>query len=414
MGPQARREYAADMRKRYAKARSKAERTRLLDEFVAAIRCHRKHAIRALRRPPTPRGPVSRPSRFDAALQEALVAIWRLAGYPWSRRLAALLPLWLPWAERTLGITDTTAALLQTMSARSMDRVLRPHRIELRKRVYGRTKPGTLLKHQIPIRSERWDTTTAGWCEVDTVAHCGDSSFGEFVHSLNVTDVASTWTETRAVLGKGQLHITNKLEEIRTALPFSLLGIDSDSGSEFVNYHCVSWCEKRRLQFTRSRPYKKNDNAHIEQKNWTNVRKIFGYRRIDTLEAVEAMNDLYRNELRIFMNYFQPSVKLVERTRIGSRVRRIYDAPQTPLDRLVALKTLTQEHEQELLAHRSTINPFELAMKIEEQIHAILRLPMSGAALHHRGPKLATPLSVKAAKVIKAAREAPVRTRVAQ
>ena len=411
MGPQARREYAADMRERYAKARSKSARSRLLDEFMAATNCHRKHAIRALNHAPAPRTQRERVSRFDAAVVAALVQIWRFSGYPWSRRLKALLPLWLPSAQTSLNLSKRVIGVLRSMSARSMDRALQPHRVELRKRIYGRTKPGTLLKHQVPIRSERWDTTETGWCEVDTVAHCGESGFGEFAFSLNVTDVASTWTETRAVLGKAQLRITEMLEEIRLSAPFALRGIDSDSGSEFINHHCVRWCQQHHLSFTRGRPYKKNDNAYIEQKNWTNVRKIFGYKRIDSPAAIDAMNELYREDLCLFMNYFQPSVKLIERVRIGSRVRRIYDAPTTPLDRLIALKAIRREHVIELLRHRRSLDPFKLAARIEEKIRAILSLPATGSLSKPRGPALTEPFSSNGARIIYGARNAVVRTR---
>jgi hypothetical protein len=209
-----------------------------------------------------------------------------------------MLPLWIPTARTTLDLSPEIETLLLGMSPRTMDRLLRPHRQELRRRIYGRTKPGTMLKHNVPIRSDRWNVDEAGWCETDTVAHCGESGEGEFINSVNVSDVASTWTETRAVLGKGKRHVVAALDEIRQALPFKLLGLDSDTGSEFINRQCVDWCHEHGLQFTRSRPYHKNDNAHIEQKNWTHVRKIFGWKRLDSGEAVLMMNGLYANEIR--------------------------------------------------------------------------------------------------------------------
>ncbi len=332
------REYAKEMRNRYRKA-VRAQRGRLLDEFTAVTGYHRKYAIGLLGREPTPRlRPPGKPTRFTDEVCEALVKIWRVAAYPWSARLVAMLPTWMPHARVHLDLSDEVQRLLLSMSARSMDRLLRRHRTELKRRIYGRTKPGTLLKHHVPVRTERWNTTEVGWCETDTVAHCGEVGDGEFAFSVNMTDVASTWTETCAVLGKGQRFVVEALEEMRCKLPFALRGIDSDSGSEFINHHCYGWCKEHGLEFTRGRPYRKNDNAYIEQKNWTHVRKIFGWKRIDAPAAIEAMNALYRNELRLFLNYFQPSVKLVERHRIGSRVRRKYDAPKTPFERLVALR----------------------------------------------------------------------------
>jgi hypothetical protein len=372
MDAQACRQYAKEMRGRYGRA-DRAERGRLLDEFTAVTGYHRKYAIALLGREPVPRSrPGGRVSRFDSEVVDALVALWRAADYPWSLRLAALLPLWMPRARTHLQLSEATERILLGMSARSIDRALRPHRTALRRRLYGRTKPGSLLKHQIPIRSERWETTEAGWCETDTVAHCGETMDGEFAWSVNLTDVASTWTETRAVLGKGQRFVVEALEDMRASLPFSLLGLDSDSGSEFINAHCIDWCKTQKLQFTRSRPYHKNDNAHVEQKNWTHVRKIFGWKRIDDPKAIAAMNDLYRGDLRLLMNYFQPSVKLVERIRIGSRVHRKYDKAKTPFERLVELGILAPEQITHMLEQRDRLDPFALSAAVEAEVRAIL------------------------------------------
>lgn len=373
------REYAKEMRNRYRKA-DRAERGRLLDEFTAVTGYHRKYAIALLGREPRPRSrPPGKPTRFTGEVCDALVKIWRAADYPWSARLVAMLPTWMPHARVHISLSDDLERLLLTMSARSADRLLHRHRTELKRRIYGRTKPGTLLKHQIPVRTERWDTTEAGWCETDTVAHCGEVGEGDFAFSVNLTDVASTWTETRAVLGKGQRFVVEALEEIRSTLSFPLRGIDSDSGSEFINHHCYDWCKQHGLEFTRGRPYRKNDNAYIEQKNWTHVRKIFGWKRIDTHAAVEAMNELYRNELRLFLNYFQPSVKLIERTRVGSRVRRKYDKPKTPFERLIELGVLTEAQIATMQAERDQLDPFTLSAAIESKVAAILRMPGSPA-----------------------------------
>jgi len=373
------REYAKEMRSRYRKA-TRAERGRLLDEFTAVTGYHRKYAIVLLGHEPRPRSrPPGRPTRFSKEVVDALVGIWRAADYPWSARLVAMLPTWMPHARVHLHLGDQVERLLLAMSARSMDRLLRRHRTELKRRIYGRTKPGTLLKHHVPVRTERWDTSEVGWCETDTVAHCGETGDGEFAFSVNLTDVASTWTETRAVLGKGQRFVVDALEEMRCTLPFALRGIDSDSGAEFVNHHCYGWCKKHGLAFTRGRPYHKNDNAYIEQKNWTHVRKIFGWKRIDAPAAIEAMNALYRNELRLFLNYFQPSVKLVERHRVGSRVRRKYDRPKTPFERLIELGALTPAQIATMQAERDGLDPFVLSGAIEVKVAVILRIP-SGPA----------------------------------
>ena len=242
-------------------------------------------------------------------------------------RLKALLPLWLPWARRRLRLSATVCQQLRAISPRQIDRRLAATKRQLPTRRYGRTKPGTLLKHHIPLKTDHWDVTVPGFTELDLVAHAGHRADGEFAHSLNVTDIHTTWVETRAVLGRGEGRVQAALEEIRQALPFRLRGIDSDNGSEFINNHLYRYCQAQEIQFTRGRPYKKDDNAHIEQKNWTHVRKLVGYWRYDTPTAVAALNALYRHELRLFHNLFLPSVKLLAKERVGARLRRRYDRP---------------------------------------------------------------------------------------
>ncbi len=373
MGPQARREYLLKMRSRYAAADREA-RSRLLDEIVAVTGLHRKHVIRSFGREPIRRRRPARATPYGPEVVAALVTIWKAADYPWSLRLKAILPHWLPWARQRLGLSSACEQALLSISARTIDRLLRPKRGELRRRHYGRTKPGSLLKHQVPIRSERWDVHEAGWGEIDTVHHCGESAFGEYIYSLTFTDIASTWTEGRAVVGKAQSRVVTAMGEIADALPFTLRGLDSDSGSEFINEHFVQFCRKRKLTFTRSRPYKKNDNAHIEQKNWTHVRKLFGYQRLHEDRIAELMNALYREDLALWMNLFQPNVKLIEKQRIGGRVRRIYDRAQTPLERLIALGALDPKRQQQLQDLVTRIDPFELSERIERKLATIREL----------------------------------------
>jgi hypothetical protein len=259
-----------------------------------------------------------------------------------------------------------------------MDRRLAPHRQQVQRGLYGRTKPGTLLKHHIPLRTDRWDVTVPGFTEVDLVAHSGESGEGEFLHSLNLTDIHTTWVETRAVMGRGQAGVQVALEEMRGALPFALRGIDSDNGSEFINAHLVRYCQAQAIQFTRGRPYKKDDNAHVEQKNWTHVRKLMGYVRYDSREALAAMNALYREELRLFQNLFLPSVKLVRKVRVGSRVRRVYDHPQTPLERVLACPEAHPVKVAHLKALRERLDPFALAEAIDQKLTRLYGLA------HHR------------------------------
>ena len=226
----------------------------------------------------------------------------------------------------------------------------------LKNRLYGRTKPGTLLKHHIPIKTDCWDVTTPGFTEVDLVSHSGNSAQGDFIHSLNTTDIHSTWVESRAVMGKGQTRVLLAMQEIDKALPFKLLGIDSDNGSEFINYHLKAFCDQRKIQFTRGRPYKKDDNAHVEQKNWTHVRKLVGYVRYDSEAALAALNALYA-DLRLLQNLWLPSVKLVKKTRVGSRLRRQYAAPQTPFERVRACPEADPVKVAELTRLRKRLDP---------------------------------------------------------
>ena len=375
VGPQAKREYLARMRERYVLATNKAAKSRLVDEVCEVTGYHRKAVIRLLRRPTTKRRRrPGRPIQYGPVVVGMLRRIWEAAGYPWSVRLKALLPIWLPWAIRRWPLADDVAVRLRTMSPRQIDRALRPFKKELRKRQYGRTKPGTLLKHQIPLKTDRWDVQVPGFTEIDLVAHSGDRADGEFIHSLNLTDIHTTWVETRAVLGKSQHFVQEALEHLRQQLPFRLQGIDSDNGSEFINHHLHRYCANQDIQFTRGRPYKKDDNAHIEQKNWTHVRKLLGYLRYDSDPALTAINALYE-DLRLLQNLCLPSVKLIEKTRVGARIRRRYDAPRTPLERVEACAAAADPEKLRALRHlRARLNPFVLAQRIDRQLADVYRL----------------------------------------
>jgi len=374
-----RREYLRAIYDRYRRGSPK-QKGAILDEFCRVCDYHRKYAIRLLRGPRPeryarvrrPRGP-----SYGRPVIQALALVWEAAGYPWSVRLKALLPLWLPWLRQHLSLSHELEQQLLSISPRQIDRRLRSRKHTRGRRLYGRTKPGTLLKHHIPIRTDRWDVTAPGFTEIDLVSHSGDCADGEFAHSFNLTDIHSTWTETRAVLGKGQTGILAALEDMRQCLPFPLQGIDSDNGSEFLNHHLVRYCRTHRIQFTRGRPYKKDDNAHIEQKNWTHVRRLLGWERYDSAAAVGLLNDLYRRELRLMMNLFQPSVTLLRKERVGSRLKRIYSPPQTPLDRLrrtQGKKALHRAAVNALLRLRATTDPFELAKTIQKKLDHIAAL----------------------------------------
>ena len=319
-------EYLARMRERY-EGSPKATRGALLDEVVAVTGYHRKAAVRLLNRatPVAPRGPRrGRPVRYGPGVVRALRAIWEAAGYPWSVRLRALIPTWLPWLQQRQRVSARDAARVGADEcAADGPRVLAPVKRTLKKRQYGGTKPGTLLKHHIPIKTDRWDVQVPGFTEIDLVTHSGERADGEFAYTLNVTDIHTTWVESGAVLGKGQVRVCTQLDALRRNSPLPSRASTRITGRSSSTRTWCATARRQQIQFTRGRPYKKDDNAHVEQKNWTHVRKLFGYDRYDTAEAVAAMNAVYA-DLRLLQNLFLPTVKLVRKERVGAKVRRVY------------------------------------------------------------------------------------------
>lgn len=394
MGGKSKWDYLKAIHARYQKV-SKSLRARILDEFCQVCGYNRKYAIRLLNGP-TPQKPKTQARKgrrlvYHAQVIAALTAIWQAAGYPCSVRLKALLPLWLPWAINRLRLTVAMQKQLLAISPATIDRRLKGKRGQLKTRLYGRTKPGTLLKHHIPIKTDNWDVKTPGFTEIDLVSHSGNSASGEFLYSLNVTDIHTTWVESRAVMGKGQIAVLNAMQDIEQALPFKLLGIDSDNGSEFINYHLKTFCDRKSIQLTRGRPYKKDDNAHIEQKNWTHVRKILGYLRYDSAVAQQAINELYRNELQILQNLFLPAMKLMKKTRVGSKLKRRYDQPQTPLERVLKCPQADAIKVQRLKQLRDQTDPFELAKRIERKLDRIFALANQRVSPQPKDPNRPSP-----------------------
>ena len=362
---------------RYQKA-PKALKETILDEFCRVCGYHRKYAIRKLSGPPPKAKPSSprrrRPFHYSPELIGILQAVWETAGYPWSVRLVALVADWMPWIKKRFTLSAELERQLRQISARQIDRRLGPRKLRLKKRLYGRTKPGTLLKHQIPIKTDNWDVKVPGFTEVDTVSHSGNNAEGLFAYTVNQTDILTTWVESRAVLGKGEAGVVGALDAMAQALPFALKGLDSDNGSEFINWHLVRYCKGHNIQPFRSRPYKKDDNAHIEQKNWTHVRKLVGWDRYDTPAAVAALNDLYQNELRLYLNLFLPSVKLKGKKRVGSKLIRRYETPKTPFQRVLDAGSGDPKKIAALQQLRSTLDPFNLSNAIERKIERIWSL----------------------------------------
>jgi transposase InsO family protein len=404
MSREAIREYFKSVHIRYLKA-SKELKHLILNEFCATTGYNRKYAIRKLNRSPRKEGnkavPRKRKPAYGHRVISVLAGVWEAAGYPCSARLKALLPVWMPWIRKRYAMSSRIEEQLLAISPRQIDRRLKGRKGRIRKRIYGRTKPGTLLKHHIPIKTDHWDVQSPGWTEVDTVSHSGNSGEGIFGYSVNQTDILTTWVESRAVLGKGEKAVVDALDEMAQEFPFPIKGIDSDNGSEFINWHLFRYCESKKIQPFRGRPYKKDDNAHIEQKNWTHVRKLMGWDRYDTQAAVDAMNDLYRNELRLFMNLFLPSMKLQKKKRLGSKLTRVYDEPKTPLQRVEESKQADQKKMETLKKLRDSIDPFALAQTIEAKLDRIYKLADS-----RQSPKPAQPQRKAQKPLSKVEREA--------
>ena len=394
MARRSKREYLRSIYKRYRHAR-RAEKRMILEEFCKVCGYNRKYAIWLLNRPlpkaAVPKRTISRSPTYSQAMVGILAKVWEASGYLCSQRLKAALMHWLPWIRQRLELTQPLEDELLAISARQMDRRLRAYKHIVKRRLYGTTRPGSLLKQMIPIKTDHWDVNTPGYLEIDLVSHSGASAVGEFLHSLDCVDIATCWVERKAVMGKGGFGILNAVIEIEHKLPFRLRGIDSDNGSEFINNHLLTFCQQRpvgcAIQFTRSRPYKKDDNAHIEQKNWTHVRKLLGWDRYDTAQALEATNRLYE-ELRIFQNLFQPSMKLQCKIRKGSRLIRRYDTARTPFERVVECQQADPQKMAVLEHTLKTTDPFELSGRIDKQLERLYKL----ASRADRAPREIPPL----------------------
>jgi hypothetical protein len=283
-----------------------------------------------------------------------------------------MLPEWIPaYEQHERRLPGEVREKLLLASGRTLDRLLEPLRVQGARR--SLTRPGTLLRQQIPIRGSVWEEGKAGWLEVDTVALCGGSVAGEFVWMVDGVDYVTTWVELRAMWGRGQAGTLGSLQDMEASLPFPLLGLDSDNGGEFLNYHVLNWLQKRRrpVFMTRSRPYKKDDNAHVEQKNWTHIRQCFGYERHDNPEVVEPMNVLVKGAYGQLLNYFHASLKLDRKERKGGKVQRIYGAAQTPLARVLASAEVTAQTKQRLQQHKAGLNPFALKRVVDRSLKEI-------------------------------------------
>lgn len=370
------REYAAVQRERYRQA-TRAEKRQLLDEVVAVSGIHRKAAIRLLRRAPRPRptpGPGGRPRQYGPEVAAAAEVLWQASGRIGAHRLHPFVPELLerltPCGE--LRLPPGVEKLLRQASRPTLARLLAPARALGPPRRATTTRPGTCLKHEIPIRTE-WDDARPGFLEVDLVAHCGSSTQGFFLCTLCAVDIATAWIELDAVWGKGQVRVGAAVDHIRTRLPLPLVGLDSDNGSEFINRSLLDYCRRHTITFTRSRAWKKNDSAHVEQKNGAIVRHLIGYDRFATRAAYAQLTRVYQLA-RLHVNFFQPVEKLLTKSRQGARVHRVYDRAQTPYQRLCASGVLPPEKRHELEALYQRLNPLQLRRDLDAALERLWAL----------------------------------------
>jgi len=384
--------------KRYQKA-TKKDRTRILDEFTVLTRYRRSYAawllanwkrrkvltIRGVRtvyifglKRPRAKGqnPAKRPRTYGADILRLLKQLWALAAGLCGKRLAPFIRETLPALERfeEIQLKREQRQKLLRVSPATIDRLLAPERKKYQLKGRSTTRPGTLLKHQLPIRTfADWDDARPGFVEIDLVAHDGGFPGADVIHSLTLTDVATGWTEVRGLKTKARRWVLEALADITQRLPFPILGIDTDNGSEFVNEELIAYCRDHQLTFTRSRPYKKNDSCFVEQKNYTIVRHAVGYARLETEEELERLKELYQS-LSLFTNYFHPSVKLLKKTRSASKVKKIYDQPQTPFRRLLAHQKIDPEAKTRLRNQFLKLNPAQIRREItqcQEQLNTL-------------------------------------------
>lgn len=380
----ARRELASALADRY-QAASKAVKSSILDEFVQSSGFNRKYAIGVLRgatrtypKPSVPAPARKRRRKYGLVVEQSFLNLWRVSGGLCPKRLVPFLPDLLISLERfdEIALLPADRELLLEMSISTAERIL-ARALRSRERGISTTLPGTLLRQQIPIRTyEEWSENAPGFMEIDLVAHCGGTAAGDYAYTLTMTDIHSSWTECSALPNRSQIAVEAAVEIIRKRLPFPLLGIDSDNGTEFINHAMKRYCDEHNITFTRCRPYKKNDQCHVEQKNGAVVRPLVGYARYEGAEAVTYLNRLYAKH-RLCVNFFEPSMKLVSKSRSGARVTKKYDKAKTPWQRLQGAATLPQSDMDRLSEQYQSINPAKLRRDVNELEMGLRRFTVS-------------------------------------
>lgn len=393
MSLNARRELVATISPRYRIA-GKSEKAVILNELVASTGYDRKYAIVLLREAGSARKRSSkrtrRACRYGPSVRHALVELWKLSDGQCGKLLVAAIPALIDRLKAFGELTfcpDVERKLL-TISAATIDRVLAQARQQGAVGI-STTRTGSLLKQQIAIRMfDGWDDTRPGFAEIDLVAHCGQNSGGDFAYTLTLTDVATGWVELCAIKNRSQIAVTDALERIRKRMPFALLGIDCDNGSEFINYQLQRYCQEHKVQLTRCRPYKKNDQCYVEQKNGAVVRRLVGYERYEGEEAVIFLNRIYALD-RLYRNYFAPCRKLTGKIREGAKTKKTYDQPQSPYQRLLQSECLSDYQADELRSCYDQINPATVRRTLDSHWHTLATYAVRSPSLpaHNSRPK---------------------------
>jgi hypothetical protein len=364
------------IRPRYLKA-SKKDKKQILDEFIATTSYHRKYAIRVLKHRPKLKGlkKSGRQKVYDDAVIQALTTIWEICGRICSKRLKPFIPEMISVLERhnELFLDEHIKAQLLNISRATIDRCLKSARVEHRKGL-STTKPGTLLKKAIPVRIfTSWEDERPGFEEVDLVAHCGETAEGQYLNTLTCVDITTGWTECLGLSNKTQLAVSLAIQFLRQRLPFPLLGLDSDNGSEFINDTLYRYCLAEQITFTRSRPYRKNDQAHVEQKNWSVVRHSIGYDRLETADELSRLKSIYE-DLRLYINFFQPVLKLVGKEQLDGNNIKIYDLAATPFRRILASDHVSLEIIASLTNLYLHLNPVTLRYSIDQKVARLWKI----------------------------------------
>ena len=377
MSQRSKRELLEEIRPRYLKAK-RSEKATILDEFVAVTSYHRKYATRILKhgRPRQSGKKHGFHKIYQGEVMVALEQIWEVCGRICSKRLQPFLPEMVKVLERCgeLRLTEQTKMLLLQMSRSTIDRCLGPVRFEHPSHGLSTTKPGSLLKKAIPVRTYTpWDEDQPGFLEIDLVAHCGGTMEGQFLYTLTCVDLSTGWIECLAVRRRTEQAVFEAIQAMRTYLPFLLLGIDSDNGSEFINDLLYQYCLSEKITFTRSRPYQKNDQAHVEQKNWSVVRRLIGYDRFETEEEYLLLQSIYA-DLRLYANFFQPVLKLVSKEHVDKKLVKRYDTAATPFQRILAAKEIPLETKARLTNLYVQLNPVQLRTSIDEKVAKLWKI----------------------------------------